>query len=169
MGKTTISEVLASQIGARLIKVNDFVFEKSLTLGKDEDKGYEIIDIDKLDLALQEELEGFDGTAIVEGHVSHLCSNADRVIVLRADPEILRERLAGRKYGDSKIRENLEAEAMGVCSCEAYDLHGERVSEIDVSHMTVEEAASALADIIGGKADYPFGTVDFMEWLILRG
>ncbi|MDO5848536.1 MAG: adenylate kinase family protein [Methanobrevibacter sp.] len=166
VGKTTISEVLASKIGAKLIKINDFVFENGLTLGKDSDKGYEVIDIEKLDAALQEELEDFDGTAIVEGHVSHLCSNADKIIVLRANPEILRERLEARGYGESKIRENLEAEALGVCGCEAYDMHSNKVEEVDVSSMTVEDAVEVLEDIIEGNVHYPFGNIDFMEWII---
>ena len=34
VGKTTISEKLASKIGAKLIKINDFVFENDLTLGR---------------------------------------------------------------------------------------------------------------------------------------
>lgn len=166
VGKTTISEALAFKIGAKLIKINDFVFENNLTLGKDSDKGYEVIDIDKLDLKLREELEDFDGTAIVEGHVSHLCSGADMVIVLRANPEILKERLEARNYSDSKIRENLEAEALGVCGCEAFDLHHDRVSEVDVSSLKVEDAVDVISDVIDGNVQRPFGSVDFMEWLI---
>lgn len=166
VGKTTISEKLASKIGAKLIKINDFVFENDLTLGKDPDKGYEIIDIEKLDSALQDELEEYDGIAIVEGHVSHLCSKADKIIILRANPEILKARLEARQYSDSKIRENLEAEAMGVCSLEAYDLHGENVSEVDVSDLSVDEAIEVVNDIIEGNDDYPVGNVDFMQWLI---
>lgn len=168
VGKTTISQKLASEIGAKLIKINDFVFEKGLTLGKDPDKGYEIIDIEKLDLALQNELAKYEGTAIVEGHVSHLCSKADKIIVLRANPEILKERLEARKYSENKIRENLEAEAMGICSLEAYDIHKEKVSEVDVSNLSINEAVNILNDIINGNKDYPCGNVDFMEWLILN-
>lgn len=166
VGKTTISEKLASKIGAKLIKINDFVFENDLTLGKDPDKGYEVIDIEKLDSALQNELSEHDGIAIVEGHVSHLCSGADKIIILRANPDILKERLEARKYSNNKIRENLEAEAMGVCSLEAYDLHGEKVNEVDVSNLKIDEAVDVIIDVINGNDDYPFGNVDFMEWLI---
>ncbi len=166
VGKTTISEALAFKIGAKLIKINDFVFENNLTLGKDLDKGYEVIDIDNLDLKLHEELDDFDGIAIVEGHVSHLCSGADKVIVLRANPEILKKRLEARNYSASKIRENLEAEALGVCSCEAFDLYQDMVSEVEVSSLTVEDAVEVISDIIDGNIQCPFGNVDYMEWLI---
>lgn len=166
VGKTTISQKLASQIGAKLIKINDFVFENNLTLGKDPDKGYEIIDIEKLDLTLQKEFEKYDGIVIVEGHVSHLCSKADKIIILRVNPEILKERLSARKYSNDKIRENLEAEAMGICSLEAYELHGEKVNEIDISNLSPDESVNIIKDIIDGNNNYPFGNIDFMEWII---
>ncbi len=166
VGKTTISEKLALKLNAKLIKINDFVFENNLTLGKDADKGYEVIDIDKLDIALSNELENYEGTVIVEGHVSHLCNNCDKIIVLRANPDILKERLINRGYSQSKIRENLEAEALGVCSVEAFDIHGDCVNELDVGNLTIEESISILEDIINNKADYPIGNVDYMDWII---
>ena len=78
----------------------------------------------------------------------------------------MKERLEARKYSNNKIRENLEAEAMGVCSLEAYDLHGEKVNEVDVSNLKIDEAVDVIIDVINGNDDYPFGNVDFMEWLI---
>ena len=58
------------------------------------------------------------------------------MIVLRVRPEILRLRLEKRDYSELKVRENLEAEAMGVCTAEAYDIYGENISEIDASDLT---------------------------------
>ena len=166
VGKTTISEKLAIKLNAKLIKINDFVFENDLTLGKDSNKGYEVIDIDKLDLKLQDELKDYDGIAIIEGHVSHLCSNADQIIILRANPKILNERLEKRGYLESKILENLEAEALGVCSCEAYDIHEDKVQEVDVSNLSIDESIAILEDIIYEKKEFPFGEIDFMQWII---
>ena len=103
---------------------------------------------------------------IFEGHLAHLCSGADKVIVLRVRPEILRSRLEGRNYTDAKIRENLEAEAMGVCTAEAYDIYGEDISEIDASDLAVEEIVELLVKVLNRDADFPVGGVDFMDWLI---
>ena len=44
-GKTTVSEVLASKLNCRLIKINDLAIENDFILGIDEDKGYKVIDI----------------------------------------------------------------------------------------------------------------------------
>ena len=78
----------------------------------------------------------------------------------------MRFRLEGRNYSDSKIRENLEAEAMGVCTAEAYDIYEEDVCEIDVSDLTVDEIVELLINVLDGDVDYPVGEVDFMDWII---
>ena len=162
-GKTTISEALSSTLNYDLIKINDLAIENDLVLGIDDEKGYKIIDIDALDELL---LEVISDNLIVEGHLSHLCHGADKMIVLRCRPEILEKRLALREYSDAKIRENLEAEAMGVCTAEAYDIYGENISEIDVSDLTVDEIVDVISSIISGSNDYPVDEIDFMDWLI---
>ena len=70
------------------------------------------------------------------------------MIVLRVHPEILRKRLEARNYSASKIRENLEAEALGVCSAEAYEKYGDRVFEVDVSDLTKDDAVEVMGNII---------------------
>ncbi len=165
-GKTTVSEVLSSRLGCRLIKINDLALENNFVLGIDDEKGYKVIDIPKLSDKVAEIIDGSDELLIFEGHLAHLCNGADKVIVLRVRPEILRSRLEGRDYSEAKIHENLEAEAMGVCTAEAYDIYGENISEIDVSDMTVDEIVDALSDVILGSKTYPVGEIDFMDWLI---
>ncbi len=165
-GKTTVSEVLSEKLGCRLIKINDLAIENDFVLGIDEEKGYKVIDIPKLNDKVSEIISGSDELLIFEGHLAHLCSGADKVIVLRVRPEILRFRLEGRNYSDSKIRENLEAEAMGVCTAEAYDIYGESICEIDASDLTVDEIVELLIKVLDGDVDYPVGEIDFMDWII---
>lgn len=161
-GKTTI----ASKLKGQLIKINDVAIENDFVLGIDEDKGYKVIDIEKLSDYVDGLTKNSDELLIFEGHLSHLCDGADKVIVLRARPEILEERLKARDYSDAKIHENLEAEALGVCSAEAYDKYGDMVQEIDVSDLTIDEAVSEVEMIIAGEKTYPAGEIDFMDWLI---
>ena len=165
-GKTTVSEVLSEKLNCRLIKINDLAIENDYVLGIDEDKGYKIIDIDALNDKVSQIIRDSDELIIFEGHLAHLCSGADRIIVLRVHPEILRKRLEERDYSESKIRENLEAEAMGVCTAEAFDEYGDRISEIDVGELSVDEIVDLIDDVISDKKEFPVGEVDFMEWLI---
>lgn len=161
-GKTTI----ASKLNGCVIKINDFARIHGFIMGVDEEKGYEIIDIERLSRHMGEMIEKSDELLIFEGHVTHLLDGADKVIVLRVRPEILKTRLEARNYSSPKIRENLEAEALGVCSAEAYDQYGEKVHEIDASNLSVDETAVEVEKIIAGKTTYPVGEIDFMDWLI---
>ena len=163
-GKTTVSEVLSNRLNCNLIKINDLAIENDFVLGIDEDKGYKVIDIDALDDEVSNLIS--DKLTIFEGHLSHLCHGADKVIVLRVRPEILQKRLNARDYSESKIRENLEAEALGVCTSEAFEIHGENVSEIDVSDLSVDEIVDLIISIIDGDSDYSVGEIDFMDFLI---
>ena len=165
-GKTTVSEVLSSKLNCQLIKINDLAIENDFVLGIDEDKGYKVIDIPKLNEKVSEIIDDSDELIIFEGHLAHLCDGADKVIVLRVRPEILRSRLEGRDYSEAKIRENLEAEAMGVCTTEAYEIYGEDISEIDVSDLSGDESVDEISCGISCEKDYSVGEVDFMDWLI---
>lgn len=161
-GKTTI----ASKLNGRLIKINDLAIEHDFVLGIDDEKGYKVIDVERLSEHVGELIDESDELLIFEGHLSHLCKGASKVIVLRVNPEILEKRLMARDYSDAKIRENLEAEALGVCSAEAYEEYGENVYELDVSDMSIDEAVQLVESVIADGSDYPVGSVDFMGWLL---
>ena len=105
VGKTTLASELSKRLGANLVRVNELAISNDLVLGIDNKKGYKIIDIPELDVVLGEIIDNLDSDKllIVEGHLSHLCNGADKVIILRVHPSILEERLAGRKYSDSKM------------------------------------------------------------------
>ena len=165
-GKTTVSEILSDKLNCRLIKINDLAIENDFVLGIDDEKGYKVIDIDALDEKVSQIISDSDELIVFEGHLAHLCSGADNVIVLRVRPEVLRSRLEGRDYSEAKIRENLEAEAMGVCTAEAYDIYGEEVSEIDVTDLSVDDIVELLSDVIDGRKSFDVGQIDYMDWLI---
>ena len=171
-GKTTVAANLNEYLSdngfdSKLIKINDFAFEKDLVLGEDPDKFYKIIDIDGLNECLNEEIDqNSNCILIVEGHLSHLCEGADKMIVLRLNPNILKGRLEERNYSASKIQENLEAEALAVCSAEAYEIYGDEVNEIDVSNKSIEEIRDLILDIATGNLECPVGSIDYMEWLL---
>ncbi|MBR5297536.1 MAG: hypothetical protein IKU29_06690, partial [Parabacteroides sp.] len=65
-----------------------------------------------------------------------------------------------------KIEENLESEALAVCSAEAYDIYGERAHEIDVSDKSIEETRDLILEIVTGNLESPLGSIDFMEWFL---
>ena len=178
-GKTTVANDLNEYLSdngfnSKLIKINDFAIENDLVLGEDPNKFYKVIDIDRLNGCLNGEINNFLSNdsggsikvLIVEGHLSHLCKGADKMIVLRLNPSILEERLKERNYSESKIEENLESEALAVCSAEAYDIYGEKAHEIDVSDKSIEETRDLILEIVNGNLESPLGSIDFMEWFL---
>ena len=188
-GKTTVSTKLndyfkENDFNTCFIKINDLAIEKDLVLGEDQDKFYKVIDIDKLNLILNEEIDDFlnkssncsdfssdsssdsSNIVIVEGHLSHLCEGADKMIILRLNPKELESRLKGRDYSDSKIKENIEAEALAVCSAEAYEIYGGNASEIDTTNKSIEEVIDMIINIISGQLESPVGSIDFMDWFL---
>ena len=60
-------------------------------------------------------LNSLDKQLIIEGHIAHdfgVDEKVNTVIVLRTRPSVLRKRLNKRRWSDSKIQENVEAEAL---------------------------------------------------------
>nr|WP_302578731.1 adenylate kinase family protein [Methanobrevibacter arboriphilus] len=181
-GKTTLANLLESKFSKnynfQIVKINDLAIENNLIDGVDSDKGYNIVNVQKLDKKLNEVLDSFFNEkdlndsklkiSIVEGHLSHLCNceNVDKIIVLRLNPKILESRLKSRNYSEYKIHENLEAEALGVCSVEAYQKYGTKVNEIDTSDLSIKEVFKFVEDIIFNKKDFPVGSIDFMRWIL---
>ena len=155
-GKTTISEALNLPV----IHLTEFVKEKGLGEQRDEFE----VDIDAMIQALDEETEEYDDV-VIEGHLAHYYP-ADICFVLRCDPEVLDERLEERDYSESKVRENLESEALDIVLSQAVK-HQETVIEIDTTDMSTEEVVEEIERKIDEWPDVEtdYGRVDWSNWL----
>jgi adenylate kinase len=168
-GKTTISRLLAEKLGYQLVDINQLVEEKHLYTGLDPEKDYKIVDMDALEEELFKIVDARDPGSdsdekqgiIIEGHLSHYFQKADLVMVFRTEPHILKGRLQERGWKEIKIRENLEAEALDICTWEAHQVHGNRVHEIETTKITPEETINIISEIINGNKSFPVGNIDF--------
>ena len=70
-GKTT----LASKLNGRLIKINDLAINHDFVLGIDENKGYKVIDIDKLSAYVDELIKDCDELLILKA-TCPICATA---------------------------------------------------------------------------------------------
>jgi len=86
-----------------------------------------------------------NGPVMLDSHVSHLLppSMVDRVIVLRCRPDRLEKRLAKRGWSAAKVRENVEAELMGIISAEARERH-KNVRDIDTTDEPIRKVAKEI-------------------------
>jgi len=168
-GKSSISNILRED-GFEIIGLNEIAIERDFVIGTDEKRKSKIINIDGLDEYIQETYKGKD-ILFVEGHLSHLLKNMDKVIVLRCHPRILKKRLSYKGWTEKKIKENIEAEALDVILCEAVDLHNKKdIFEIDTTDKSIEDVASSIREIIKNRfkhmKKYNIGYIDWSEEIL---
>jgi adenylate kinase len=165
VGKSTISSLLARRLNAILLDINQLVDEKKFYTGIDEQRKFKIVDLNALCRELDRIVQNSSGYVIIEGHLSHYYKNADLVIVLRANPIVLRDRLKAKGFDELKIRENIEAEAIDLCSFEAFRIHGDRTNEIDTSDISPDKVVNLIVEVMNGDKKFPVGKVDFLDWV----
>lgn len=156
-GKTSTCEVLA-QRGYVVIDLDDVARREGLIVGRDDARGTDEVDV----AALRERLHLPAKLAFLKSHYSHLM-DANIGIVLRCRPSVLRVRLEARGWPPAKVRENVEAEAIGVILQEAV-ARVPFVFEIDTTSRTPAETAEATLAILAGNTDgHRPGTVDWSD------
>ncbi len=172
-GKTSVCDVIRehSQYKKKysIIDVNRLVFDEKLYTGKDEKRDTYETDIERLKERIKKEIaqkpQGTD--VIMEGHLSHFLP-ADAIIVLRAHPLALRQRLSIRNYSYDKIRENADAEALDVILIESFE-RNKNVFEINTTDMntltTVKSVVSLVETFKKGKKPEDFlpGKINWIE------
>ena len=132
-GKTSLSKLLVKEV----ISLSDYYEEASENKNE---SGEWIVNIDKLDLILKN-----INCEIFEGNFSHKLAKIEKIIILRCDPLILEKRLRNRNYIEEKIKENLEAEAMGIIYSESLEYLGkENIIQIDNGNKTLKETAGII-------------------------
>jgi len=173
VGKSSISKMLASILGARLISISELVKKEGLYTGWDEKRETLITDTDKLSERISEIINAERRTIIIEGHYAvHVVppEKVDLIFVLRRDPRKLKKTLEDRGYSRRKVMENLAAEILDVCLFDAVDICGvEKVCEIDTTSRSPEEIVDEIISVIKGERKPEVGIVDWLGMLESEG
>ena len=153
-GKSTLARMLAEALGGRHIEVSRLIIDEKLWIGIDKERSNALIaDIDALKRYL-ERLAMSTECLIIDSHFAEELIKdlpGDKMlIVLRLDPYVLLERLERRKWPQAKIRENLEAEIIGVCSANALSSGITRVCEIDATGLSPRDLLRRALRIMEG-------------------
>jgi adenylate kinase len=157
-GKTTATERLEADL--EVIHLNDVIRSEGLTSRVDPDRDTTVADLD----AVGEWLADRDDV-VFESHLAHLF-DADRVIVLRAHPATIENRLRERGEAESTVEENAESEALDLILAEAVAERGEdAVYEIDTTDRDPDAVADEVAAVLAGEREPSAGTVSFVDWL----
>lgn len=162
-GKTTVSDLVETDLD--VVHLNDVISEEDLTESVDEERDSLVADLDSVGRWL-DDWEATCGDLLVESHLAHLF-DADRVVVLRCDPEELERRLLDRGESEAKAHENAESEALDVVLSEAVGRHGEeRVYEVVTTDRDPEAVAREVEAVVTGERDPSAGGVDYTDWLV---
>ncbi len=125
-GKTTIAKALARELGYEYVNLNKLAEKEGAFVGFDEEMKSRIVDVEKLKKVVKK----LKGNVVLDGHFSHYF-DVDLIVVLRCRPDVLLKRLKKRYKGNrKKIKENLDAEILGVITSEVI---GKRFFEVDSS------------------------------------
>ena len=141
-GKTTVSKKLSKIV----IHLSD-LYKKSSN--KKNSDGEWLVDFQKMKVLVQKEIED---DIVIEGHFAHLMDNIEQIIVLRCNPRELRKRMEERDYNEDKIKEKIEAEAIGLILSESIDYIGKNnVIQLDTSNTDVESISNIIGKYLDGK------------------
>eukprot|EP00569_Conticribra_weissflogii_P004289 CAMPEP_0171340450 /NCGR_PEP_ID=MMETSP0878-20121228/8582_1 /TAXON_ID=67004 /ORGANISM="Thalassiosira weissflogii, Strain CCMP1336" /LENGTH=175 /DNA_ID=CAMNT_0011842519 /DNA_START=41 /DNA_END=565 /DNA_ORIENTATION=+ len=145
-GKTVTASLIAEKSGLRHVNVGELIQQHKCYEGHDSTLDTHILDEEKLldlmETIFQECAE--ENTGIVADY--HSCELFperwfDLVLVLRANTDVLFDRLTERGYNEKKRSENLEAEIMQVVLDEARESYALEIVQ-EVPSNTVEELES---------------------------
>jgi len=168
-GKTSVAERLKKN-DFKVIDFNKLACENNWLIVKDENRDSNIVDIKKFDNFIKENYKSED-IIFIEGHLSHLLRNIDKIILLRCHPDKLRNNLSNKKWNQVKIKENIEAEILDIILCESIDIHPKNnIFEIDVTKKSVNKVTSNILEIIENKfkimKKYKIGKIDWSEEIL---
>lgn len=156
-GKSTVAKILAKKLGLPLFNLSRLIRERGLYSSFDEKRDAYEVDPEKL-REFFEKREDF----IAEGLVAHYIP-VDYLVILRAEPDIVRERLVERPYTRDKVEENVEAERFAVIATEALENPlFKKVIHIDTSRREPEEVARLIERAIR-EGEELFEEVDWLE------
>ncbi|MBW9221213.1 AAA family ATPase [Methanothermococcus sp. SCGC AD-155-M21] len=87
------------------------------------------------------------------------------MVVLRCNPEIVKDRLKKRNYSKDKINENVEGEILDIClieSLERFQKDNILVYEIDTTNRDIDSIVYEIIEAIDNKR-VKYGVVNWLE------
>lgn len=161
-GKSAVAALLARR-GYHTVDLSAYAREHGFISGRDVARATDEVDVEALGRSLRLDAK----MAFLVGHFAHRLP-ANAVIVLRCRPAVLRKRLEARGWPPSKVRENVEAEAIDLITQESVK-RTPRVYEVDTTDLTSEQStAEVLGILMGDTEGHAAGSIDWsaevMSW-----
>lgn len=173
-GKTCVAKILVKNLNKgvklsvqkyKLIVLNELAERTKAYVGFDKARQSKIVSVRRLKAEVKK-LSKRHENVVLEGHFAHLF-DADIVIILRCEPAVLERRLRRKYKWPTKIRENVEAEMIGLITEEALPLHKPgTIFEIDTMERTAAQTAKIIERIVRNedneRAKHIAGKIDWL-------
>jgi len=169
VGKSILASKLSKKLDCQQVDISTLVRTKELYTRVDKKRRTLVADERRLTSAVSKIVhENNNRCLVISTHFlgGYLPTRQVKYcFVLRLHPEKLRKRLASRRWSPSKIRENVEAELIGVCQFEAVALLGrKRVHEIDTTGKSSNKVLREVSNLVDGKKK-DIGNAGVVDWL----
>jgi len=173
VGKHTIADSLSAALGKiPILDINEIILSENLLISPSEndDNNENEVDIQKSYEFLASLLyEDKFQKSIIVGHLAPYVINSDLVdfvVVLRRSPYELRKIYQERIYSDSKTRDNINAEILGIISYDASkNFEHSKLCELENSSNFIPSAvAQSILEMNSNAKTRSFG---FIDWLSL--
>jgi adenylate kinase len=168
-GKSAVATFLQNQ-GYHVVELLELAIQNGCVDGVDKKRNTKLINIPKLNTYIKKNYIT-DDLVFFEGHIGHHLKAMEKVIILRCHPQVLRKRLARKKWNEKKVKENIDAETIDVILCETAERHPkENIFEIDTTQKTVEEVATSITTLVRKNFQptkaYSIGQIDWSEEIL---
>jgi adenylate kinase len=168
-GKSAVTTVLRGQ-GYSVVRLHELATQIKCFDGIDKKRNTKLVDIPKLNSYIKKTFVS-DELVFFEGHIAHLLKAMEKVIILRCHPQILRKRLASKKWNKQKVQENIDAETIDVILCEAVKRQSmENIFEIDTTKKTIKEVTASIITLakkhFKPTKTYSIGQIDWSEEIL---
>ncbi len=164
-GKSTVAELMARS-GWTILELTELARATGAVVGRDVRRDTDEVDVDLLrEAVLAETSAAEEGTRwLLVGHLAHL-TPCGAIVVLRCSPAKLGARLRQRGWPEAKVRENVEAEAVGVVLVEAMEVEPPvPVYELDTTDGSPEDIVGRIERVLSGdETGMEAGWVDWSE------
>jgi adenylate kinase len=154
VGKTVVALRITKLLEGIYLNLSEFVINNKLYLYYDEETSSYVIDEVKLKNALDEFIiSNCSRIIVIDSHYGEVVDDRfiNKIIVLRLNPKELYNRLVSRGWTGRKLRDNVEAELLGVSTMNALEEHGVgRVCEVDTTGRDVDDVVDEIIKIING-------------------
>ena len=152
-GKSTLARLISKETEMKLLEINSIIIENDLYDEWDEIRDIPIINDKKINEYFLNWMKNLsdDVKIIADGHYFEFISKEliTKIIILRTDPPILKERLKNRNFQSSKINENVQAEILGNIMGVILQNYLEiPLLQVDTSKFDIKKSKNLILDFI---------------------